>query len=186
MTVNLRNRCSISARATCPGFGWIDAMIFFRALYHSQTSSGFRMKASKFASSSGLNFFQSPSSPRNVGTPLSAEIPAPVKTATESADWSFDIRPEELIREGPSRSLSRADGTQDDNDQSLRFQREMVPGRFLNLLPVHRHAVISAGQPQGRLVAIVFDEWLARLARCNHHIRLKRFRHVNDLSQGRA
>src|SRR5258706_6075820 len=118
-------------------------MIFLRALYYSQTSSGFRMKASKFASSSGLNFFQSPSTPRNVGTPVSEEIPEPVNTATESADWSFDIRPGEINRECPSRSLSRAGGTQDDIDQSLRFQREMVPGRFLNLLPVHRHAVVS-------------------------------------------
>src|SRR5687767_7189534 len=43
------------------------------------------MNASKLASSSGRNFFHRPSSPRNVGTPLSAETPAPVRTQTSSA-----------------------------------------------------------------------------------------------------
>ena len=38
------------------------------------------------ASSSGRNFFHKPPCPRKVGTPLSAEIPAPVSTATELAD----------------------------------------------------------------------------------------------------
>src|SRR5438094_307111 len=76
----------------CPGFGCVEVITFLRALYHSQTRSGFRMNESKFANSSGLNFFQIPSSPRNVGTPLSADIPAPVKTATEFAVPSFDIR----------------------------------------------------------------------------------------------
>jgi hypothetical protein len=55
------------------------------------------MKASKFASSSGLNFYHKPFSPRNVGTPLSAEMPAPVKTATDFAFLSFDINLSENI-----------------------------------------------------------------------------------------
>ena len=48
------------------------------------------MKASKFASSSGLNLDHNPSLPLNVGTPLSAEMPAPVNTQTERACSIFD------------------------------------------------------------------------------------------------
>src|ERR1039458_2104069 len=60
-------------------------MISRRQLYHSHTSLGFLAKASGLASSSGLYSFQRPPAPRKVGTPLSAEIPAPVKTASEVA-----------------------------------------------------------------------------------------------------
>src|SRR5512137_870947 len=60
-------------------------MISRRYWYHSQTILGFLSNASNVASSSGLNFFQSPSSPRKVGTPDSAETPAPVETTTVSA-----------------------------------------------------------------------------------------------------
>jgi len=47
------------------------------------------MKASKFASSSGLSLFQIPSFPLNVGIPLSADMPAPVKKTTDFAFFNF-------------------------------------------------------------------------------------------------
>src|SRR5471030_1599041 len=62
-----------------------------RQLYHSQTRRGSLAKASGVARSSGLYSFQRPASPRKVGTPLSAEMPAPLKTATESA-WANQSR----------------------------------------------------------------------------------------------
>jgi hypothetical protein len=43
------------------------------------------LNASNVANSSGLNFFQSPFSPLNVGTPDSADTPAPVEIATRRA-----------------------------------------------------------------------------------------------------
>src|SRR3990170_80369 len=65
------------------------AMISRRQLYHSHTSTGSLLNASGVARSSALKRRQRPSSPRKVGTPLSAEIPAPVRTAIEDA---FDMR----------------------------------------------------------------------------------------------
>ena len=51
--------------------------------------TGSRSKASGVAKSSARKFRQSPSVPRKVGTPLSAEIPAPVSTVTERAEESL-------------------------------------------------------------------------------------------------
>lgn len=56
-----------------------------RQSYHSQTSSGSLAKASGVASSSGRKLRQSPPGPLNVGTPDSAEIPAPVKATMDFA-----------------------------------------------------------------------------------------------------
>src|SRR5215472_4140699 len=54
-----------------------------RHSYHPQTSLGSRRKAAGFASSVTSNFSHSPVClSRNVGMPLSAETPAPVRTAT--------------------------------------------------------------------------------------------------------
>src|SRR5262249_44576269 len=72
---------SSSTSALCPALGRALAIACRRQSYHSHTRRGSRRKASDVASSSGLHCFQSPSSPRNVGTPLSAEMPAPVRTA---------------------------------------------------------------------------------------------------------
>ena len=53
------------------------------------------MKASGVARSSARKLRQSPSAPRKVGTPLSAEIPAPVSTVTDRAyrfgGWELNI-----------------------------------------------------------------------------------------------
>src|SRR5262249_27392394 len=56
-----------------------------RQSYHSQTRRGSFAKAWGVARSSGLYCFQRPSAPRKVGMPLSAEMPAPVRTTTEEA-----------------------------------------------------------------------------------------------------
>src|ERR1035438_2027812 len=85
MRVNRAMRFSNSTSARCPALGCALEMISRRQLYHSHTSLGFLAKASGLASSSGLYSFQRPPAPRKVGTPLSAEIPAPVKTANEVA-----------------------------------------------------------------------------------------------------
>lgn len=85
MSQNRSNRCSIEATASCAGFGRLVAMSSRRQLYHSQTSRGSRAKASGVARSSARYCRHSPSAPRNVGTPLSAEIPAPVSTVTDRA-----------------------------------------------------------------------------------------------------
>src|SRR3990172_3002813 len=73
---------SISTNVKCAGFGRTLRMIFLRNSYHSHTSCGFLKKASGLANSSALNLPHKPSLPLKVGTPLSAEIPAPVSTAT--------------------------------------------------------------------------------------------------------
>ncbi len=71
---------SISASARWAGFGLALNTSSILHLYHSHTSFGSLLNASGVASSSGLNLLHSPSGPRNVGTPLSAETPAPVST----------------------------------------------------------------------------------------------------------
>jgi hypothetical protein len=47
--------------------------------YHSQTSLSSLLKASGVARSSALKFLQRPLLPLNVGTPLSADMPEPVR-----------------------------------------------------------------------------------------------------------
>ena len=73
------------ASATCPR--WVAALrcADFRSLYHVQTSTGSRAKPSGEASSSTRCVRQSPPTPRNVGRPLSAEMPEPVSTKTDDA-----------------------------------------------------------------------------------------------------
>ena len=82
---------SMTASARCAALGLFVAMISRRQLYHSHTSLGSLLKASGVASSSALNFRHSPSFPLKVGTPLSAETPAPVSTQTEDAFDSRDL-----------------------------------------------------------------------------------------------
>src|SRR5215472_2128464 len=74
---------SISARARWAGFGFAAATSWRRRAYHSQTRPGLRRNARGVARSSGLYFAHRPVwASRKVGTPLSAETPAPVNTAT--------------------------------------------------------------------------------------------------------
>src|SRR5512139_3014150 len=81
--VNFFIRLSSSARAKCPGLGFASFMALLLQSYHSHTSLGLFQKASALARSSDLKFLQSPSLPLKVGTPLSAEIPAPVRTVRD-------------------------------------------------------------------------------------------------------
>jgi hypothetical protein len=60
-------------------------MIARRQSYHSQTSRGSRRNAAGVASSSGRKLRHKPPLPRNVGTPLAAETPAPVTTVMRAA-----------------------------------------------------------------------------------------------------
>ncbi len=70
-------------------------MIFFRWAYHSQTIPGFFMNPLMLASSSGFSFDQIPSVPRKVGTPLSAETPAPVNATIARASLNLRASPGE-------------------------------------------------------------------------------------------
>jgi hypothetical protein len=79
------------ARILWPGLGSFGEIIPRRQSYHSQTSLGSWLKASGVASSSARYFFHRPSSPRKVGMPDSAEIPAHVKTATRVVLWRISI-----------------------------------------------------------------------------------------------
>src|SRR6187551_3416393 len=63
-----------------------------RQAYHSHTRRGSRPNASAVASVSGRKFFHSPSGPRNVGTPLAAETPAPVSTVMRAEGINRGIR----------------------------------------------------------------------------------------------
>src|SRR3990172_9771972 len=83
----------MAASARCAALGIFVAMISRRQLYHSHTSLGSLLNASGVASSSALKFRHRPSFPRKVGTPLSAEIPAPVSTQTEDALDRRDLIP---------------------------------------------------------------------------------------------
>src|SRR6478609_3379336 len=76
-----------SASTRCAGFGSHVAMRKRRHAYHSHTRLGSRPNASAVASASGRKFFQSPSAPRNVGTPLAAETPAPVRTVMRASGF---------------------------------------------------------------------------------------------------
>ena len=88
MSVKRGERSSMRAKAKCPALGFTFAMTLRRQLYHSQLSSGLRANAAGVAKSSGRWLRHSPPGPRNVGTPLSAEMPAPVRTATDDAAFS--------------------------------------------------------------------------------------------------
>src|SRR5207247_2044011 len=78
-------RASSLTRAWCPGLGFALAIKPRLQSYHSHTNPGSRAKASGVARSWGRNVRHSPADPRNVGTPLSAEIPAPVRVTMRLA-----------------------------------------------------------------------------------------------------
>ena len=79
-------RCSICASAMCPGFGRACSTMRKRMRYQSVTSAGSRANASGVARSSARKLRHSAAAPlRNVGMPLSAEIPAPVNAAARRA-----------------------------------------------------------------------------------------------------
>ena len=71
---------STAARAAWPGFGMQPRILCLRHWYHSHTSRGSAANAPGVASDIGSLRFHNPSGPRNVGTPLSADTPAPVST----------------------------------------------------------------------------------------------------------
>src|SRR3990167_1465638 len=83
---NSGNLFSNLAITSCPLFGFKGLSNCLLQSYHSQTNFGLLSKASGVASSSALKFLHNPSSPLNVGTPLSADIPAPVRTTTFFAE----------------------------------------------------------------------------------------------------
>src|SRR5687767_9316519 len=70
---------------SCAAFGRQPAIFARRHAYHSHTRSGLRRNASGVAKSSARYWFQRPSCPRNVGTPLAAETPAPVRMVRRDA-----------------------------------------------------------------------------------------------------
>src|ERR1051325_4594431 len=71
-----------AAMARCAAFGSAARTRPRRHSYHSHTSAGSRANACGVAKSSARKLRHKPPSPRNVGMPLSAETPAPVKTTT--------------------------------------------------------------------------------------------------------
>ncbi len=88
VTMAARPESARRASASWPGFGTHLATTSRRHWYQLQTSTGSRANAWGVASSSGRWRRQRPSSPRKVGTPDSAEIPAPVSTSTRRASPS--------------------------------------------------------------------------------------------------
>jgi hypothetical protein len=86
-------RASSAASALWPGFGAACFTSSRRQAYHSQTRRGSRANASGVASSCGSYRDQRPVwASRKVGTPLSAEMPEPVRTATPRASCSVVTR----------------------------------------------------------------------------------------------
>src|SRR5437899_1913426 len=97
INVNSGTMRSSRARAKWPGFGFTAETRSRRHAYHSQTSFGLRRNASGVANCSGEYFAQRPvRASRKVGTPLSAEIPAPVRTAIRFADRRRSINSAEI------------------------------------------------------------------------------------------
>src|SRR6185369_3270737 len=93
MRVKLRTRRSSSTSARWPALGSAFATSSRRHAYHSQTRRGFCRNASGVANSSGLNFSHKPvCASRNVGMPLSAEMPEPVSTQTSEPFRSASIK----------------------------------------------------------------------------------------------
>ena len=86
-------RSSMRASARWPALGTMPASAARRDAYQSQTSFGLRANADGVASSRGSNFAHRPvCASRNVGTPDSAEMPAPVSTTTRVARRSARAR----------------------------------------------------------------------------------------------
>lgn len=73
------------AIARWPALGWARSCAALRSLYQVQTKTGSRANPSGEASSSTRCVRQRPPTPRNVGRPLSAEMPEPVRTKTDFA-----------------------------------------------------------------------------------------------------
>src|SRR5689334_11422355 len=92
MSQNSRRCRSNSTMASCAGLGFLVAISSRRQLYHSHTKRGSRSNASGVARSSARNVRHKPSAPRKVGTPLSAEIPAPVKIVNDRAVAIFSFK----------------------------------------------------------------------------------------------
>src|SRR5205814_3109933 len=91
-------RFALSAKARWTVFGSAFRACSRRHAYHSCTSFGFLRNASAVASSSGLNLLHNPvCASRKVASPLSAEIPAPVR-----ATIFWDLRSEAMREEGNS------------------------------------------------------------------------------------
>jgi hypothetical protein len=84
-SVKLGTRRSISASAKWPALGCASAITLRRQSYHSHTNFGSRAKPCGVANSSARYVRHTPPGPRNVGMPLSADMPAPVSTATDFA-----------------------------------------------------------------------------------------------------
>src|SRR5581483_7326855 len=102
MSWNCGKRLSISARARWAGLGWAWATRQRRHAYHSHTSFGLRRNAPGVARSSGRNFAHRPVCvSRKVGTPLSAETPAPVRTVTFFAEPRQTINWSEIVIRRP-------------------------------------------------------------------------------------
>ena len=74
------------------GVGWTSVTNCRRHAYHSQTRRGLDSNASGVANSVGAYWAQRPvCASRNVGTPLSAEMPAPVRATADrhgDRDWT--------------------------------------------------------------------------------------------------
>lgn len=83
--VKSSQRASRRASARCAGLGSARLCAARRSLYHVQTKCGSRAKPSGDASCSTRCVRHRPPTPRNVGKPLSAEIPEPVSTKTDVA-----------------------------------------------------------------------------------------------------
>ena len=98
MTATLATRAQ-SASARCPAFGSTERTRRARHWYHAHTSAGSAAHACGVASDSASNRSQSPvCASRNVGTPLSADIPAPVDTTIRCALRTSPRLRRELLR----------------------------------------------------------------------------------------
>src|SRR5688572_1128667 len=74
------------ASTSCARFGRHRAITPRRQSYHSHTSFGLCAKASGVARSSARYCRHKPSSPRNVGTPLAADTPEPVRSEEHTSE----------------------------------------------------------------------------------------------------
>src|SRR5699024_5318526 len=92
-----------AASAVCPGLGATPRISDWRQRYHVQTREGLLSNASTVARSSAENRSHSPVwASGNVGTPDSAQMPAPLSTATREAAATSSA-PSSVIRSDSSR-----------------------------------------------------------------------------------
>ncbi len=132
-----------------------------RMAYQSQTRLGLRANAAGVASSIGSNFAQRPvCASRNVGTPDSAETPAPVSTATKRADRSAETSStggdaaliRELSHACHARSLARATRVLHSISPPHRAPTSMSGNTFGTL-----YCVTSFGESHGPAIGCVVD-----------------------------